>query len=192
MGLQQYPAFLASGLVSYFGSPLVAVPFLLNIEHIPADTFQLFVAAGVYLDSARRPAGRHAPAGFDAADYQRRPRHVSPQTGSPGRCSPCFLGVDADVHGRNTSLPQPATSRELTTMMIASNMQLPLHPSLPLSHRTVADADGTDAPDVALAEIHAIPERCASAMSPTNLPFSFFNRQGSWWASTWIWPICWP
>ena len=26
----------------------MAVPFLLNIEHIPADTFQLFVAAGVY------------------------------------------------------------------------------------------------------------------------------------------------
>ena len=35
------------GLVSFFGSLNVAVPFLLDLFRIPADTFQLFLASGV-------------------------------------------------------------------------------------------------------------------------------------------------
>jgi Na+/H+-dicarboxylate symporter len=41
----QYPAFIASGLASFFGATVVAVPFLLNMFQIPADTFQLFLIA---------------------------------------------------------------------------------------------------------------------------------------------------
>jgi Na+/H+-dicarboxylate symporter/ABC-type amino acid transport substrate-binding protein len=42
-----YPRLLGAGLLSFFGSLNSAVPFLLNLFHLPADTFQLFVATGV-------------------------------------------------------------------------------------------------------------------------------------------------
>jgi len=41
----QYPTFVVSGLLSFFGSVIVAVPFLLDLFRIPADTFQLFIAS---------------------------------------------------------------------------------------------------------------------------------------------------
>ena len=43
----QYPAFLGSGLFSLFGSPMAAIPFLLDQLRLPADMFQLFVVSGV-------------------------------------------------------------------------------------------------------------------------------------------------
>ena len=45
----QYPQLALSGLVTFFGSLNAAVPFLLNLFRIPADTFQLFLATGVVL-----------------------------------------------------------------------------------------------------------------------------------------------
>jgi Na+/H+-dicarboxylate symporter len=44
----EYPAFLASGLFSYLGGPLLAVPYLLDLMHLPHDMFQLFLLSGVY------------------------------------------------------------------------------------------------------------------------------------------------
>ena len=43
----QYPAFAATGIMSFFGSVNVAVPFLLDLFRIPADMFELFIATGV-------------------------------------------------------------------------------------------------------------------------------------------------
>ncbi len=43
--VSQYPAFITSGLASFFGSTMVAIPFLLDLFRIPADTFELFVIA---------------------------------------------------------------------------------------------------------------------------------------------------
>jgi len=42
-----YPRLAGAGLVSLFGSMNVAVPFLLDLLRVPADTFQLFLATGV-------------------------------------------------------------------------------------------------------------------------------------------------
>lgn len=44
MGIEQYPQFLVSGLFSFFGEVVVALPFLLDLMRIPADTFQVFLA----------------------------------------------------------------------------------------------------------------------------------------------------
>jgi Na+/H+-dicarboxylate symporter len=46
----QYPAFLPSGLLSYFGSTNMAQPFLLDLMRIPSDLFQLFVIARVFCE----------------------------------------------------------------------------------------------------------------------------------------------
>ena len=47
MPLVEYPRLAFTGLVTFFGSLNVAVPFLLDLFRIPADTFQLFLASGV-------------------------------------------------------------------------------------------------------------------------------------------------
>jgi Na+/H+-dicarboxylate symporter/ABC-type amino acid transport substrate-binding protein len=45
--LGDYPRLAVTGLVTFFGSLNSAVPFLLDMFRIPADTFQLFLATGV-------------------------------------------------------------------------------------------------------------------------------------------------
>ena len=45
---EEYPAFLVSGLFSYFAGPLVATPFLLDQMHLPHDMFELFLVSGIY------------------------------------------------------------------------------------------------------------------------------------------------
>ena len=47
MPVTAYPQLALAGLVSFFGSLTAAVPFLLDLFRIPADTFQLFLATGV-------------------------------------------------------------------------------------------------------------------------------------------------
>jgi len=47
IGLLQLPRLALTGILTFFGSINVAVPFLLDTFRIPADTFQLFVATSV-------------------------------------------------------------------------------------------------------------------------------------------------
>lgn len=42
-----YGRLASAGIVSLFGSTNLAVPFLLDLVRVPADTFQLFLAAGI-------------------------------------------------------------------------------------------------------------------------------------------------
>ena len=45
--IMDYPRLALTGFMSFFGSLNAAVPFLLDVFRIPADTFQLFLATGV-------------------------------------------------------------------------------------------------------------------------------------------------
>jgi Na+/H+-dicarboxylate symporter len=45
--VREYPQLALTGLLTFFGSLTAAVPFLLDLFRIPADTFQLFLATGV-------------------------------------------------------------------------------------------------------------------------------------------------
>jgi len=47
VSVSAYPKLALTGLLTLFGSTTVAIPFLLDLFRIPADTFQLFVASGV-------------------------------------------------------------------------------------------------------------------------------------------------
>lgn len=47
VSVAQYPLLLGTGLFSMFGSPLAAIPFLLDQLRLPADMFQLFAVSGV-------------------------------------------------------------------------------------------------------------------------------------------------
>ncbi|MCK9995718.1 MAG: cation:dicarboxylase symporter family transporter [Candidatus Krumholzibacteria bacterium] len=50
MAFVQYPLLLLAGSLSFFGSPLVAMPFLLDLQKLPADMFQLFILSGIYCE----------------------------------------------------------------------------------------------------------------------------------------------
>jgi len=45
--ITDYPRLAGAGLLTMFGSANSAVPFLLDMLHVPADTFQLFVTSGI-------------------------------------------------------------------------------------------------------------------------------------------------
>ncbi|MGD8958065.1 MAG: cation:dicarboxylase symporter family transporter, partial [Chromatiaceae bacterium] len=48
LSAEQFPMFLVSGLLSFFGEVVVALPFLLDLMRVPADMFQLFLAVDVF------------------------------------------------------------------------------------------------------------------------------------------------
>jgi Na+/H+-dicarboxylate symporter len=48
MSFEQFPLFLISGLLSFFGEVVVALPFLFDLMHLPADMFELFLAVDVF------------------------------------------------------------------------------------------------------------------------------------------------
>ncbi len=47
MTTEEYPGFLAAGLFSSFGGPILSIPFLLETMRLPHDMFQLFLLSGV-------------------------------------------------------------------------------------------------------------------------------------------------
>jgi Na+/H+-dicarboxylate symporter len=47
LSLKQYPSFVFSGLLSFFGGVDVALPFMLDLMHMPSDLYQLYVVTGV-------------------------------------------------------------------------------------------------------------------------------------------------
>lgn len=47
MELANYPNFLVSGLASYFAKAQIALPFLLDLQRLPQDLFQLYLPTGI-------------------------------------------------------------------------------------------------------------------------------------------------
>jgi Na+/H+-dicarboxylate symporter len=47
LGLTQYPTFVLSGVLSFFGGVDVAMPFMLDLMRLPADLYQLYVVTGI-------------------------------------------------------------------------------------------------------------------------------------------------
>jgi hypothetical protein len=47
MAWSDYPSFLGAGFVSMFGSAVAAIPFVLDVERLPANLFQMFLGSGV-------------------------------------------------------------------------------------------------------------------------------------------------
>jgi len=47
MEFASYPNFLLSGLASYFAKAQIALPFLLDLQRLPQDLFQLYIPTGI-------------------------------------------------------------------------------------------------------------------------------------------------
>lgn len=49
ISLSGYVNLTVSGLLSFFGKPVAAMPFLLDLLHLPADMMQLYLASGIFV-----------------------------------------------------------------------------------------------------------------------------------------------
>ena len=49
ISLSGYANLTMSGLLSFFGKPIAAMPFLLDLLHLPADMLQLYLASGIFV-----------------------------------------------------------------------------------------------------------------------------------------------
>ena len=49
IGLAGYFSLTVSALLSLFGKPIAAMPFLLDLLHLPADMMQLYLASGIFV-----------------------------------------------------------------------------------------------------------------------------------------------
>ena len=105
MAFGDYPAFLMSGLLSYFGNVAVAMPFLLDLMQLPADMFQIFLLTGVYcgrMSDALGAMDMFTFAALVASAIQRDAAHtVAPCCHDPCRRS----GGIPDRHRRCSQLP---------------------------------------------------------------------------------------
>jgi Na+/H+-dicarboxylate symporter/ABC-type amino acid transport substrate-binding protein len=175
MALHQYPAFLTSGLVSYFGSPLVAVPFLLNLEHIPADTFQLFVAGGVYSTRLGDLLGAMhllvlTLLTISAAQGTFRVKPLRLVT-----LIVVSLGLTlAVMQGTHLYLSRAVTGTYNKDQVVA-NMQLLLHPSPAVVHRSVPARRQPPEPRAKGLDSIRDSGKLRVGYRPEHLPFSFFN-----------------
>jgi ABC-type amino acid transport substrate-binding protein len=48
LAVSDYPALMSVGLLALFGSPVAAIPFLLDMLRLPQDVFPLFLVAGIW------------------------------------------------------------------------------------------------------------------------------------------------
>ena len=122
-----YLRLASTGLVVLFGNINAAMPFLLDLFRIPADTFQLFLATSVVNATLRHADGRHAHDGDGAR------RVVGDCRTAGNQCRP-----DRPLSGRLAGADDRDGCRRLALLCGAA-----VSPSV----RPRSDADGHAAPD---------------------------------------------
>ena len=179
--LSDYPQLALAGLVTFFGSLNAAVPFLLDLFRIPADTFQLFLATGVDQLAGRIARGRRAhtgrgparrlcgdrsaPLASPAADVLRRD-HGRARSSSSSAARACSLPAVCPVSMRRTRCWRRCTcSRNRSTATVA---------------RSSSPAPATDLPPLEAIEARKV---LRVGYLSDALPFAFFNQRAISWAS---------
>jgi Na+/H+-dicarboxylate symporter len=171
-----YPTFLGAGVFSLFGSPVVAMPFLLDMFQLPADLFQLFIASGVLVSRLGDMLGAmhllfvsvlSAAALSGLLQLNLRKLLFS--------ISLIIVLCTVTAVGSSTYLAN-SLSEEYTKDEIVKNMHSAIHSSPAVVHRSVPrDMKALDKPvlnRIAEKEILRI------GYHPDNLPMSFFNTSG--------------
>lgn len=173
--LSNYPQLAFAGLLSFFGSLSAAVPFLLDLFRIPADTFQLFLATGVI--NARIGSLVAAVHTLTVALLVSCAvtGHLRWQRGRVLLYVGLTVALVVVVIGGTRALSANVMAQEYTKAEILASMQL-LHEPVDV---TVART-----PSPALAEslppLEAIEARKVLRVGylPDSLPFAFFNQRG--------------
>ncbi len=173
--ISAYPQLALAGLVTFFGSLNAAVPFLLDLFRIPADTFQLFLATGVInsrVGSLVAAVHTLTVALLVACAVTGRIRW---------RRGPLlsYAGITAIltilVIGGTRVFFAAGLSREYSKDKVLASMQLLQEPVNATVARTPSPPPATNLPP-----LEAIEERKMLRVGylPDALPFAFFNQAG--------------
>jgi ABC-type amino acid transport substrate-binding protein len=171
-----YPRLAVTGFLTFFGSLNAAVPFLLDLFRIPADTFQLFLATGVInarvgtLVAAMHTVtvallGACAIAGTLRFERRRLVRYLVITT-----------ALTAVAVGGTRAVFAGILRPEYTRDKVLAGMHLLHQPAAATVHRSAPAAGAPDAGPV----LESIRARglLRVGYAPDALPFAFFNEQG--------------
>jgi Na+/H+-dicarboxylate symporter/ABC-type amino acid transport substrate-binding protein len=174
--VSDYPRLALTGLLTFFGSLNAAVPFLLDLFRIPADTFQLFLATGVInsrvgtLVAAMHTVtvallGACAIGGVLRVDRRRMVRYLVVTT-----------TLTVVVIGGTRAVFAGILRPEYTRDKVLAGMHLLHEPADAVVLRTAPAPDPPDARPV----LQAIRDRGLLRVGyPADaLPFAFFNERG--------------
>jgi Na+/H+-dicarboxylate symporter/ABC-type amino acid transport substrate-binding protein len=177
LAVTDYAELALTGLVTFFGSLNAAVPFLLDLFRIPADTFQLFLATGVInsrvgtLVAAVHTLtvallGSCAVVGAVNWRSPRLPRYLI-----------VTVALTVGVIGGTRLLFQEVLPNEYTKDRVLAGMHLLLMPAGNARvHRTPPPADTVDSQ---LSQLEVIRRRGALRVgyASNSLPYAFFNNR---------------
>ena len=183
---RDYPQLALTGLLTFFGSLNAAVPFLLDLFRIPADTFQLFLATGVInarvgtLVAAMHTVtvallGACAIGGTLRFDRRRVLRYLAITavlTVRRHRRHPGGLcrHPAARVHARQGARRDAAAARDRRGGRAPNRLRRPSRSTRARFSRASATA-----------------ACCGSAICPTPCRSRSSTATATWWASTWNW-----
>jgi Na+/H+-dicarboxylate symporter/ABC-type amino acid transport substrate-binding protein len=177
ISLGQYPTLVVSGVASLFGNVNAAIPFMLDVLRIPADSFQLFVATSVVnarfgslLGAMHTLVLALLGAGASAGLVQLR-------AGPLLRWGLTSLLAAAAIVGGSRVYFEVAVSEPHRLQEVLGQMHLVSDPVETIVHREAPPAPapepGGSGIDRALAR-----GRLRACYLRTNLPLSYFNGDG--------------
>jgi len=171
----QYPAFLGAGLLGLFGSPMAAIPFLLDMLQLPADMFELFIVSGIFAGRLGDLLGAiHllfvsvlTAAALNGV-IRFRPRKLLITAGF-------IIALGAAATGATRAYLGASLEGEYNKDQIVRNMQSALHSFSAVVHKSV--------PPFSRAQEVPVLQRISEGgvlrvgYHPDNLPLSFFNAE---------------
>jgi len=175
----QYPTLAVTGLVSFFGSVNVAVPFLLDLFRIPADMFELFVASSVVNQRfGALIAAMHtltiALLGTCALSGALRVRGRRLL-----RYAVITVALTAVTIGGIRILFATTVENEYERDKVVAGMQL-LRETVPAVVHRAPPAESLPVPDVGMSQLDLIRERGYLRVGywQNSLPYAYFNAAG--------------
>lgn len=171
------PSLSISGLLSLFGSVYVAIPFMLDLVHLPSDLFQLFVMSGFItgkFNSIAAVMNLFVLTLLTAALFEKSLRLRPPQLMKMGlgitvslliTLVLCRVGMGMFIHSPET------TSGVIANMQVADKVPTKVSKQFPIIGTT---------PHTPIAGIKQIRERGVLRVGyiPSNVPFSYYNNSG--------------
>ncbi len=178
LSLGQYPMFVVSGLLSFFGGVDVALPFMLDLMHIPADMYQLYLVTGVINGRTATLLGAMnlivftllATASLTGVMKIRMKKMAIYATASVVLTIGVIIGSKAYLSF--------ALKNEYLKDVVVANMQLLQNPAPHRLYREVPDRSKSKLRKKTPMERIRITETIRVGYHPDNLPFSYFNTVG--------------
>ncbi|QYK02259.1 cation:dicarboxylase symporter family transporter [Shewanella psychrotolerans] len=175
--ISDLPSLSISGLLSLFGSVYVAIPFMLDLVHLPQDLFQLFVMSGFItgkFNSITAVMNLFALTLLTVALFEKRLRVRPPQLikMSVGIIASialtlivCRLGMGLFIHSPDV------TSGVIANMQVADKVPTIVNKQFPIVGKT---------PTSPIASVSMIRQRGVVKVGyiPSNVPFSYYNNAG--------------